>query len=286
LRDGYIHLYLQTVKMKTFKIIFTIVAFSALISACNKFDKLVKSSDYELKFTKAKEYFDKKNYLNAMTLLDELIPVYKGTERAEEVYYLYAFCNYNMGDFGLAAFHFKMYTRNFPKNKRAEECAFLNAICYYKNSPKYSLDQEDTKTAILEMQEFANVYPESPRIDSCNKLMDELRGKLERKSYEITKQYYFIEDWKASINESKNFLSTYPNSVRSEEIQFINLKSNYLLSKNSIEKKKAERLDNTIESYLKFIDLYPQSKYLGEADEIYTVCKKLKEELNSQKNGL
>jgi outer membrane protein assembly factor BamD len=179
-----------------------------------------------------------------------------------------------------------MYTRNFPKNKRAEECAFLNAICYYKNSPKYSLDQEDTKTAILEMQEFANVYPESPRIDSCNKLMDELRGKLERKSYEITKQYYFIEDWKASINESKNFLSTYPNSVRSEEIQFINLKSNYLLSKNSIEKKKAERLDNTIESYLKFIDLYPQSKYLGEADEIYTVCKKLKEELNSQKNGL
>jgi outer membrane protein assembly factor BamD len=257
-----------------------------LIIACNKFDKLVKSSDYDLKFVKAKEYFDRKNYLNAMTLLDELIPVYKGTDRAEEVYYLYAFCNYNMGDYGLAAFHFKMYTRNFPKNKRAEECAFLNAICYYKNSPKYSLDQEDTKTAIQELQEFANVYPESTRIDSCNKLMDELRTKLERKSYEITKQYYFIEDWKASITESKNFMVNYPNSPKAEEISFINLKSSYLLSKNSIEKKKEERLNNTIESYLKFIDLYPQSKYLGEADDIYTICKKLKDELNAQKNGL
>ena len=43
---------------------------------------------------------------------------------------------------------------------------------------------------------------------------------------------------------------------------------------------------NTIESYLKFIDLYPQSKYIGEADDIYTICKKLKDELNAQKNGL
>lgn len=266
-------------------IFFSIVILIAL-SACSKFDKLVKSSDYELKYTKAKEYYAKENYINAMTLFEELIPVYKGTERAEEIYYYYAYCNYNMGDYGLAAYHFKMYTRNFPKSPHAEECAFLNANCYYLNSPKYSLDQEDTKTAVYELQEFVNNYPESTRLDSCNKIMDELRGKLEKKAYEITKQYYFIEDWKASITESSNFLKEYQSSPKCEEIHFINLKSNYILAKNSIEKKKEERLDNTIESYLKFIDLYPQSKRLGEADDIYTNCKKLKDELNLQKNGL
>ena len=273
-------------KIKGF-IYFILIATSVFAISCSKFDKLVKSSDYELKYKKAKEYYDKGNYLNAMTLYEELIPVYKGTERAEEIYYYYAYCNYNMGDYGLAAYHFKMYTRNFPKSPHTEECAFLNANCYYLNSPKYTLDQEDTKTAVFEFQEFVNTYQESSRLDSCNKIMDELRGKLEKKAYEITKQYYFIEDWKASIAEIGNFLKDFQNSSRCEEIHFINLRSNYLLSKNSIEKKKEERLDNTIESYLKFIDLYPQSKRLGDADDIYTICKKLKDELNnSQKNGL
>lgn len=116
--------------------------------------------------------------------------------------------------------------------------------------------------------------------------MDELRGKLERKAYEITKQYYFIEDWKAAIAESNNFLKDFQNSPRCEEIHLINLKSNILLARNSIDKKKGERLDNTIESYLKFLDLYPQSPDLKEADQIYGEAKKLKDELNSQKNGL
>jgi outer membrane protein assembly factor BamD len=243
----------------------------------------VKSSDYELKYTKAKYYYEKENYTNALTLFEELIPVFKGTERAEEIYYYYAYCNYHLGDFGLAAYHFKMFTRNFPMSKHAEECSFLNAYCYYLNSPKYCLDQEDTKTAVFEMQEFANRYPESSRIDSCNKIMDELRAKLERKAYEITKQYfvqdYFVDHWKSAITASNNFIKDFPNSTRCEEVQYINLKSNYLLAKGSIDKKKEERLDDTIESYLKFLDLYPQSKYLREAEDIYTDAKKLKDEI-------
>lgn len=261
-----------------FFVVFLLAIFS---TSCSKFDKLVKSSDYELKYEKAKYYYDKENYTNAMTLYEELIPVFKGTERAEEIYYYYSYCNYHMGDFGLAAYHFKMYVRNFPASKHAEECAFMNAYCYYLNSPKFSLDQSDTKMAVSELQEFINLFPESARIDSCNKLMDELSAKLERKAYEITKQYYFVEDWKAAIMESKNFLNDYPNSVRCEEIQFIQLKSSYILAKNSIEKKKEERLDNTIEYYLKFVDLYPQSKNLGEAEVIYTSVRKLKDELKN-----
>ncbi|MCD6067748.1 MAG: outer rane assembly lipoprotein YfiO [Bacteroidetes bacterium] len=275
--------------MKRIRLYSFLIILAGIISvaSCSKFDKIVKSSDYELKYTKAKYYYEKENYTNALTLFEELIPVFKGTDRAEEVYYYVAYCNYHLGDFGLAAYHFKMYVRNFPVSKHTEECAFLNAYCYYLNSPKYSLDQQDTKTAVFEMQEFVNNFPESVRIDSCNKLMDELRVKLERKAYEITKQYYFIEDWKAAIAESNNFLKEFQTSSKCEEIHFINLKSSYLLARNSIDKKKGERLDNSIESYLKFLDLYPQSSYLREAEDIYESCKKLKDELNiSQKNGL
>lgn len=269
---------------------FSVFVLIFIFASCSKFDKIVKSSDWKMKYEKAIYYYEKQNYTNALTLFEELIPIVKGTEKAEEAYYYYAYCNYHLGDFGLAAYHFKMYVRNFPNSKHAEECAFLNASCYYLNSPRYCLDQEDTKTAIYELQEFINTFPESTKIDTCNKIMDELRGKLERKAYEITKQYYsneaYADQWKAAISSSASFLKEFPNSDKCEEIHFINLKSNYLLAKNSILQKKEERLNNTLESYLKFVDLYPQSKRIDDAERIYKETKKLSEELNSQKNGL
>src|SRR4051812_48869303 len=86
--------------MKLFIRISFISLLAIAIYSCSKFDKLVKSSDYELKYKKALEYYNHGNYTNAMTLLEELIPVFKGTERAEEVYYYYSYCNYNQGDYG------------------------------------------------------------------------------------------------------------------------------------------------------------------------------------------
>src|ERR1700740_910205 len=129
-------------------IVITVIAL--VTTSCSNFDKIVKSSDYHRKDTMAAYYYNKENYMNALTLYEALIPVFNGTQRAEESYYYYAYCNYHMGDYGLAAYHFKMYVRNFPKSNHAEECAFMNAYCYYLNSPKYSLDQEDTKTAVFE----------------------------------------------------------------------------------------------------------------------------------------
>ncbi len=257
--------------VKTLLFVLVISAFS-----CSKFDKLVKSSDYELKYKKALEYFHKGNYTNAQTLLEELIPVFKGTDRAEEVYYYYAYCSYYQTDYGLAAYHFKTFARTFSRSKHAEECSFLNAYCYYKNSPGYSLDQADTKNAIQEMQQFINDYSDSWMVDSCNLVIDGLRAKLEKKTYEICKQYFFIDDWKAAIVECSNFLKDFPDSKSQEEVHFIIIKSYYLLAINSIESKKQERLIKGMETYLKFVDLYPQSIYLKEAEKIYSEFQNLK----------
>jgi outer membrane protein assembly factor BamD len=268
---------MHLVKARNFYLLFLPVL---LFFSCSKFERLLKSSDYELKYTKAIEYFERKNYTNAFALFEELIPVFKGTEKGEKVYYYYAMCNYLMGDYGLAAYHLKTFSRTFPTSDKAEQCAFLNAYCYYLSSPKSSLDQQDTKMAIDEMQEFVNNYPSSQKIDSCNLIIDDLRKKLEKKSYDITKQYYFLEDWKASVAESNNFIKDFPESTHNEELYFIIIKSYFLLGKNSIEAKKLERLEKSRENYLKFIDLYPQSKYLREAESIYEESIKLINEIN------
>lgn len=266
--------------MKPGHIFFFIAAFFALFS-CSNFNRVLKSSDYELKYSKAVEYYNKENYTAAQTLFEELIPVFKGTDRAEEVYYYYAYTHYYLTDYSLAGYHFRTFTRTFFNSRHVEECAFMNAYCYYLSSPRYSLDQADTKNAIHEMQEFLNNYPESKRVDTCNILMDKMRAKLERKNYEIAKAYFFRNDWKGAIPAAENFVKDFPESQYNDEMYFIVIKSYYLLAKNSVPSKKHDRIEKAMTNYLKFVDLHPQSPFIAEAEGIYKDCERLKtEQLN------
>ncbi len=262
------------------KIFIGLIALGILFASCDKFNRLLKSTNYELKLTKAKEYYDKEQYIKASQLYEELIPVVKGTDKAEEVYYYYSWSEYNLGDFILSQYHFKNFTRQFPASKHAEECYFMNAYCYFLTSAPYKLDQTSTKNAIKEFQSFIDIYAESPRIDSCNIIIDKLHNKLEKKDYEIVKQYYKLSDWKAVIVVTKNFIKEYPSSTLNDEMMYMLIDSYYSLAINSIQRKKGERLDGAIENYVKFVDLYPKSSYLSRAENIYTSCKRLKEKLN------
>ena len=171
--------------------------------------------------------------------------------------------------------------RSFPNGKHAEECLFLNAYCYYLNSPAYHLDQTDTKNAMVELQNFIDQYPESSRIDSCNKISDLLRGKLERKEHDITIQYFNIGDYKAAIASSNNFAKDFPESRFIDELMYTTVNSYYLLAINSLETRKLERLNLSIESYLKLVDLYPNSIYSLKAESIYESCKKMKSNIKT-----
>lgn len=249
-------------------------------ASCDGYNKLLKSKNYELKLEKANAYYAKGNYVKASALYEELIPVYKGDPRAEEIYYYFSYCTYYQGDYALAQYHFKNYYRSFPAGKHAEEALFMNAYCYYLNSPIYKLDQTDTKNAMAELQNFVDQYPESSRIDSCNKISDLLRGKLEHKEYDITKQYFNISDYKAAIVSAKNFGKDFPESLNIDEMLFLTINSYYLLAVNSLETKKVERLDLAMETYLKLLDLYPKSSYLARAESIYESCQRMKSNIN------
>lgn len=261
----------------------TIIALLALafsITSCDHFNRILKSTDYELKLRKAKEYYDKGEYVKSSQLYEELIPAVKGTDKAEEVYYYYTWSEYNLGDYLLGQYHFKNYTRQFPAGKHVEECYFMNAYCFYLTSANYKLDQTSTKNALKEFQSFVDLYPESERIDSCNTIMDKLHWKLEKKDYEIIKQYYKLSDWKATIVATKIFIKEYPSSAYNEEMYFLMINSYYVLALNSYVHKKGERLDGAMENYVKFLDLYPNSSYLSRAEVIYSNSKKLKENIN------
>lgn len=245
----------------------------SLIS-CNNYNRLLKSTNYELKLEKAHHYYTKKNYVRAQQLYEELIPIFKGSEKSEEIYYRYTWTHFYTGDYALAQFHFKNFVRQFPTSEKTEECYFMNGYCYYLNSPRYSLDQTPTINAIKEMQEFIDNYPESKWIDSANTIIEILHHKLEKKEYEIIKLYRLLDDYKAVITSGNNFQKEYPDSEYNEEVRFWIIEAYYLLGINSIPEKKKERLEKVGQYYLKFVDLHPQSKFLKTAENYYLLSRR------------
>jgi len=235
---------------------------------------MLKSTNLDEKLDYAVKLYDKKQYYKALPLFEELITLYRGTKKAEKTYYYFAYTNYKLEDYASAAFDFENFAKTFPSSEWAEECSFMSAYCYYQDSPEYSLDQTNTLKAISQMQLFADHYPASKRIAECNELIDQLRWKLELKSYDIAKLYFSMEEYKAAVTSYKNLVKDFPSTKFREEALFMILKAGFRLADNSIDSKKAERFQQAQLSYAEFVNAYPQSKYKKDADDINEAIKK------------
>ena len=251
-----------------------LLLFSMVWTSCSRYQKLLKSSDYNLKYKKAKEYVDKKDYVRALPLYEELITVFRGTARMEDCLFYFAYCNYGIEDYVLASYHFKNFYKTFPKSDKAEEAMYLNAYCYYLDSPKFSLDQSSTVDAINEFQLFVTMFPLSTRIPEVNEIIDKLRLKLQTKAFENAKLYFHMAEYKAAVTSFGTMIREFPESKYREEAQFLMLKAQYLLAKNSIVERQKERYEEAIKFYYTFVDSYGGSKWLREAESIFENCRR------------
>lgn len=229
------------------------------LSSCSPFNRALKSDSIPYKMEVARKYYDKGAYDRAIPLLEELIMLKRGTAESEEVNFLHAKAHFLMKDYTMAAYYLENYGRTFPVGRHAEESAFLNAYCYYMNSPNYELDQADTRVAIDQFQLYLVRFPNSSLRDSCNSIVDALRTKLEVKAYHAAEQYFHMRNYQAASMAFKDFLRQYPNSDYREDAMLRILRADHSLAMNSVETKRLERLQEAMRSYRNFADAYPNS---------------------------
>ena len=269
--------------MRTGKILIQALLILLCFSSCNKFGKIQKSKDAEYKLLKADEYYSKKKYRNAQQLYEELFPVYKGTQRFEDLYYKWAYCYYNLDMYRDAENLFKGFLEVFPNSTRAEEVDYMRAYCFYKESPRIELEQVNTVKAMAMMQTFINTHPESPRVKDATTIIDQSRAKLELKEFRGAELYYSLGQYRASAIAFALLLNTYPESVKAEDYKLMVVKSYYRFAKLSIIDKQTERFEKVTEEYQDFADRFPESKFLKDA-ESYSILSqnKIKEIKNEQ----
>lgn len=248
---------------------FLVVIASLLVLSCSKFRKIEKSDDWRVKYEAAINYYEKEDYFRATQLFEQIKPIVRGMPEGEKVEFYLGYCHYYQDFYLLASHQFKVFYETYARSEFAREAQFMYAYSLYANSPSYNLDQTSSYEAIAAMQTFINRYPTSEYRDDATKVIDELQEKLERKGYENAKQYYKLQRYNAAVVAFETFKNDFPDSEFNEEIAYLKFMAQFKYAEQSIRTKQLERFRQANDYYLDFLDRYPNSQFLKEAEKRY-----------------
>ncbi|MEN8125958.1 MAG: outer membrane protein assembly factor BamD [Bacteroidota bacterium] len=235
-----------------------------LFVSCSEYQKVLNKGTNADRYKMAEDLYKNGDYKKAIPLFEKLAGPYSGKPQMERIQYMTADSYYNTKDYSLSSYYFSKFITNYPTSSKVEEAAYLSSHSYYMAAPKYSLDQKDTYKALEAYQNFINTYPQSDKVEEANKYYTELSKRLEKKDFEVARQYYHTEYYAAAITAFNIFNEEHLGSVYKEDATYYKFKSAYELGMKSVLSKKQERLENAKTEFDKFKKLYPESDKLKE----------------------
>lgn len=251
-----------------------IVGVLLLTVSCGEYQKLLKSDETGKKYSFAenlynegKEEDNNKKFRRALRLFEQIIPQYRGKPQGEKLSFLFADTYFELEDYYNASYQFERFSQSYPKSEKLEEAAFKKAKSFYELSPRYDVDQTDTRKAVTELQSYLNSFPEGEHTAQANDMATELRVKLEKKQYEVAKQYHLTGEarggnYRAAITSFTNFLSENPGSPFRQGAFYYRFDSAYKLAVNSFRGLMEERLQTAMEFYKDYKKYYPEGEYI------------------------
>ena len=265
--------------------VFAVVVVALLLSGCAKeFNAVYKSTDYDYKYEYAKECFDRGKYTNAITLLEELVTILKGSDNGQECLYMLAMAEFCNGDYETASTYFKKYYQSYPKGIYSEMASYFVGESLYMSTPEPRLDQSQTVNAISAYQEYLDLFPDALMKSQAQQRLFALQDKLVKKELLSAQLYYNLgtyfgnctnggSNYEACIITAQNALKDYPYSSMRENFSLLIMKSKYYLAKNSSEEKKVDRYRDAEDECYGFLNEFPESKECKTAQEYIEKCK-------------
>lgn len=250
---------------------YSILLFNLLLfSACSKFYKIEKSTDWEVLYEAANKYYNEGEYNKAIILYDKVLPVIRGSEKAELADFNYAYSHFRTKRYIEAAGYFNTFYQTYNRSPLAEEALFMNAYSLYLDSPDYNLDQKSSKDAVNAIQLFINRFPESDSYERAMTMINDLQVRFEEKAYQESMLYLRMTEglfpgdfYRACIISFQNFSKNYPDSKYNEELAAKLVEIAFKYGENSAYEKKEERLKDVAKFADQFKKKYPDSKYLS-----------------------
>lgn len=268
--------------MRTILII-AIAAF-ALVS-CRSQDLIRPGDTIEVAFEKAKSQFDRENWTTAANAFETVVSIGRGTDLGQEAQYLLAESYFNNRQYLIAASEYERYSNFYPRSERREQVDFKQALSYYHLSPRYNLDQSNTRQAIERFRLFNSRYPGSELVEESSEYIEELRSKLARKKYEAARFYMRTDRYNAATVYHDLVIDTYPETDWAERSLVDKIEAYILYADNSVQSRQKERYQEAVDSYETYLQLFPRGENRSRAENLYDRALVAIDRIDRQNSG-
>lgn len=180
------------------------------LAACGNKRGLVKL-DAEDSFTRGKQFFERRKYVDAMENFREVVYNYAATRLAGEASYYLAECYFNTKDYSAAIDEYTHLLDDYPTSAYTAQAQYKIALSYFKQSPHYALDQAETaEKARSSIDKFYERFPDNPIQDEVKELLAKVDEKLAHKEFEAGRIYFKMKNYKSAKIYFDYVLKEYP----------------------------------------------------------------------------
>jgi outer membrane protein assembly factor BamD len=246
-----------------------LLVFAFMLSGCGSSEPTEQLSA-EQRFTLGMQLFNKGDYLDAIEDFRIITLQFQGSSVAGAAQYYLGECRYAREEYILAAYEYDQLVRTMPTSPYVAKARYKRAMCYYKLSPPYYLDQTYTRRAIDEFQSFIDYNPTDSLVHDAESKIMQMNTKLAEKEYHDGIIYMRMEYYRAASIYFEDVIEKYHDTPYAELAQLKRAEALY-------ERKREPEAMTDLETFYR---KYPNSQHKQEADEL---LEKIKERIAEKK---
>jgi len=256
-------------EMSSLKLSVFTLFIALLVVSCGSKNQIRPGDTLEVAYEKAMKMYEKEKYTDSARAFETVLSIGRGTELAQEAQYLLAESYYKNRDYLVAAAEYRRYYTNYPRSERRIDAEFNEAMCYVQLSPRYKLDQTDTYQALELMQLFIGRYPNTERAEDAANIVDALRNKLAQKEYSAAELYMRINAYEAAAVYYGLTIDQFPETEWAEKALANQVLAYMQFAQASVPSRQFERFQKAVESYEKYLQLFPQGPNRSTVEAYY-----------------
>ena len=179
------------------------------IVGCHKTTVNMREMSPEDQYNHAKAIFDKRDFYKAKMQLLVAVLNNPGHRIIEQAQFYLAESYFHLKEYDSAIEEYEKLIRSLPQSPFVDDARYQVGMCYYKMSPGYALDQDNTWKAISQFQYFLEEFPDSDLRPEVEKRMGECRTKLAKKVYKTGELYRKMGYFRAAVLSFNTVLESY-----------------------------------------------------------------------------
>ncbi len=252
--------------IRRYAVLVTVVLLAA---ACGSKNTIRPGDTLDVAFEKAMGQYERGRYSQAVRSFETVLSIARGTELAADAQFYLAMSNYKNRAYLVAASEFRRFARTYARDERRKEAEFMEALCHYRMSPRYNLDQTETYNALDRFQLFITRYPGTDMAAEAIVYMDEMRDKLAKKKFMAAEMYMRLREYRSAALYYSLTVERFPESQWAERAMVNQIRAWYEYAVNSVQERQQERFLKAIDSYESYVQVFPRGENREIAEEYY-----------------